>query len=119
MFAVLTIVIFNFAIDPSPRLVALVAPGVLWVSFTFAGVLGLTRSFALEKEGGNLHGLMLAPVGRDVVFFGKMLSNFLFMLLVEAIVFPIFVVLFNLSLDLPELFGPFYERTFLISVSKV
>ena len=103
VFALLAMVIFNFAIDPTPQMVALVAPGILWVSFTFAGVLGLTRSFTLEKEGGNLHGLMLAPVGRDAIFFGKMLGVFLFMVVVEVIVFPIFVVLFDLSLAMPGL----------------
>ena len=103
VFALLAIVIFNFALDPTPRMVPLVAPGILWVAFTFGGVLGFTRSFALEKDGGGLHGLMLAPIGRDAVFFGKMLGNFVFMLVVEVIVFPIFAVLFNLSLVMPGL----------------
>ena len=102
-FALLVIVIFNFAIDPTPRVVALVAPGVLWVAFTFGGILGLTRSFAAEKDRGNLQGLLLAPVGRDAIFFGKMLGIFLFMLVVEVIVFPIFVVLYNLSPSMPGL----------------
>ena len=70
VFSLLVIVIFNFAIDPTPRLVAIVAPGVLWVAIVFGGVLGMTRSFALEKDSGNLHGLMLAPVSRDSIFFG-------------------------------------------------
>ena len=103
VFALLSIVIFNFAIEPTPQMVALVAPGILWVAFTFGGVLGLTRSFASEKESGGLHGLMLAPVGRDVIFFGKMLGNFLFMVVVEVIVFPIFAVMFDLSLVMPGL----------------
>jgi heme exporter protein B len=103
VFALLVIVIFNFAIEPTQATVALVAPGVLWVAITFGGVLGLTRSFALEKDSGNLHGLMLAPVGRDAIFFGKMLGNFLFMVVVEIIVFPVFAVLFNLSSVVPEL----------------
>ena len=103
VFALLVMVIFNFAIDPTPRMVAIVAPGVLWVSITFAGVLGLARSFALETASANLHGLMLAPVGRDSIFFGKMLGSFLFMMIVEAIVFPAFAVLFNLSLAMPGL----------------
>ena len=103
VFAMLAMVIFNFAIDPTPRMVAQVAPGILWVAITFGGVLGLIRSFALEKDGANLHGLMLAPVGRDTIFFGKMLGTFLFMLVVEVMVFPVFAVLFNLSLAMPGL----------------
>ena len=103
VFALLVIVVFSFAINPTPQLVALVAPGILWVAFIFGGVLGLSRSFALEKAGGNLHGLMLAPVGRDVLFFGKMAGSFLFMVIVELAMFPIFAVLFNLSMTMPEL----------------
>ena len=103
VFSLLVIVIFNFAIDPTPRIVGLVAPGVLWVAFIFGGVLGLTRSFALEKDNGSLNALLLAPVSRDVIFFGKMLSNFVFMLMVEVVVFPVFAILFNLPLISLEL----------------
>jgi heme exporter protein B len=103
VFALLVMVIFNFAIDPTPQMVALVAPGILWVAFTFGGVLGLNRSFGLEKDRGSLNGLMLAPVGRDTIFYGKMIGNFLFMTVIEIIVYPVFAVLFNLPLVMPEL----------------
>ena len=98
VFALLVIVVFSFAITPTPQTVAFVAPGILWISFTFGGVLGLNRSMALERESGGLHALMLAPVSRDLIFFGKMLGTFLFMLLVEVAVFPVFAALFNFSL---------------------
>ena len=99
----LVIVVFNFAITPTPQTVTLIAPGVLWIAFLFGGVLGLNRSFALEKDGGNIHGLMMAPVGRDVIFFGKMLGNFLFMMVVELLIFPVFAVMYNFSLLMPGL----------------
>ena len=101
LFGLLVIVVFNFAIDPTPKMVATVAPGILWVSFTFGGVLGLNRSFGLEKDRGNLHGLMLAPVSRDALYFGKMLGNFVFMVIVEAIIYPAFAIMFNLPLLAP------------------
>jgi heme exporter protein B len=103
VFALLVIVVFNFAITPTPQTVTLIAPGVLWIAFLFGGVLGLNRSFALEKDGGNIHGLMMAPVGRDVIFFGKMLGNFLFMMVVELLIFPVFAVMYNFSLLMPGL----------------
>jgi heme exporter protein B len=103
VFALLTIVIFNFAFEPGSDNVELVAPGVLWVTFTFAGVLGLGRSFVFEKEKGCLEGLLLCPVDRDVVYLGKMLGSLAFMLTVEIIVVPIFLVLFDLPLFLPQL----------------
>ena len=101
VFALLVIVIFNFAFELRIANVKQVAPGVLWVTFTFASMLGLNRSFILEKDKGCLEGLLLTPVDRSVIYFGKMLGNLIFMLVVEAIVLPIFWVLFN-----PPLFSP-------------
>lgn len=101
VFALLVIFIFNFAFELRVTNVKQVAPGVLWVTFTFAGMLGLNRSFILEKDKGCLEGLLLAPVDRSAIYFGKMLGNLIFMSVVEAIVLPIFWVLFN-----PPLFSP-------------
>jgi len=101
VFALLVIVIFNFAFELRVANVKQVAPGVLWVTFTFAGMLGLNRSFILEKDKGCLEGLLLAPVDRSAIYFGKMLGNLIFISVVEAIVLPIFWVLFN-----PPLFSP-------------
>jgi heme exporter protein B len=81
----------------------LIAPGVLWAAFTFAGMLSLNRSFTREKEKGCLEGLMLCPVDRVAIYTGKMLGCLVFMLVVEAIVLPIFLVLFDLPLFLPKL----------------
>ena len=103
VFAFLVTVVFNFVFEPSAAVVAIVAPGVLWIAFTFAGTLGLNRAFALEKERGGIEGLMLCPVGREQIFLGKMTASFLFMLAVEAVMLPVFAVLFNLPLLLPGL----------------
>ncbi len=101
VFALLVIVIFSFAFEPER--VRLVAAGVLWVALTFAGVLGLSRSFILEKDKGCLEGLMLFPVDRSLIYFGKMLGNLIFILVVAVIVLPIFFILFNLPIFRPEL----------------
>jgi len=103
IFALLVIIIFNFAFEPGAEALAIVAPGVLWVAFTFAGVLGLNRSFVLEKDRGCLDGLLLCPTDRGAIYWGKMLGSFLFMLIVEAVALPIFSVLFNLPLFMPGL----------------
>ena len=102
-FSLLVIVVFNFALDPTPQTVGLVAPGILWIAFVFGGALGLNRSFALEKENRNIHALMLAPVSREIIFFGKTLSNFLLMVAVEVFVLPVFALLFNFSFQIVEL----------------
>ena len=103
LFAFLVVIIFNFAFDPSPAVVALVVPGILWVAFTFAGVLGLNRSFILEKDKGNMDGLLLCPVSRDVIYAGKMVGIFLFMLVVEMLLLPVFAALYGFPLFIPEL----------------
>ena len=103
VFSLLVIVIFNFAFELRVEDVRKVAPGVLWVTFTFAGMLGLSRSFVLEKDKGCLEGLLLCPVDRSAIYFGKMLGNVIFMTTVEAMILPIFSVLFNVSLFQPVL----------------
>jgi heme exporter protein B len=75
-----------------------IAAGVLWVTFAFAGTIGLNRSMAIEKDRGSLDGLLLAPVDRSAIYFGKMISNLAFMLIVEVIVLPIYTVLYNVNL---------------------
>ncbi|MEW6033934.1 MAG: heme exporter protein CcmB [Chloroflexota bacterium] len=103
VFALLTVLIFSFALEPGSETTSLVAPGMLWVAFTFAGVLGFGRSFVLEKEHGCLDGLMLCPVEREVIYWGKAIGNLVFMLMVEVVVLPIFYLLLNLPLDsLPQ-----------------
>ena len=97
VFSLMTIVVFSFAFEPTPRVIALVAPGVLWVAIVFGGVVGLARSFSQEKDHGNLTGLMLAPVSRDTIYFGKMLACFVFMTLVEVVVLPVFIVLYDVT----------------------
>jgi heme exporter protein B len=106
VFSLLVILIFNFAFDLRADNQQALAPGVLWVAIAFAGMLGLSRSFIMEKDRGSMEGLLLTPVDRSAIYLGKMLGNVLFMALVEAIILPIFVVLFNLSVgDLPLLAG--------------
>ena len=103
VFALLVLVIFNFAFDPASGTTARIAPGILWVAFTFAGILGLNRVFAIEKENSRLAGLRLCPVDRMVIFWGKLAGSFTFMLVIAAVITPIFLVLFNLPLFLPRL----------------
>jgi heme exporter protein B len=98
VFALLVILIFNFALELNAVARNEVTGGVLWVTFTFAGTLGLNRSMAVEKDRGCLDGLLLAPVDRVAIYFGKAVSNLVFMLLVAAIVLPVYSILYNLNL---------------------
>jgi heme exporter protein B len=103
VFALLVILIFNFALELDTKTRATVTSGVLWVTFAFAGTLGLNRSMAMEKDRGCLDGLLLAPVDRSAIYFGKSLGNLVFMLIVEAIVLPVYSILYNTNLFHPGL----------------
>ncbi len=103
VFSLLVIVIFNFALELDIRTRQAVTAGVLWVTFAFAGTLGLNRSMSIEKDQGSLDGLLLAPVDRAAIYFGKVVSNLAFMLIVEAIVLPIYSFLYNVNLFEPGL----------------
>jgi len=103
VFSLLVILIFNFALELDIKTRQSVTAGVLWVTFAFAGTLGLTRSMAIEKDRGCLDGLLLAPVDRTAIYFGKVISNLAFMLIVEAIVLPVYSFLYNVNLLQPGL----------------
>ncbi len=103
VFAGLSVLIFQFAFDLRADNVRLVLPGVLWIAITFAGVLGLNRSFILEQDRGSLEGLLLAPVDRSAIYFGKLIGNLLFIFIVELLLLPLMTVLFNVWLLSPAL----------------
>ena len=103
IFSLLVLLIFNFALELDPTTRSNVTAGVLWVTFTFAGTLGLNRSMAVEKDRGCMDGLLLAPVDRSAIYFGKAISNLVFMLVVEVIVLPVYSVLYNANLFQPGL----------------
>jgi len=103
VFALLMIVIFSVSFDLRVERAAEVAPGVLWVTFAFAGTLELSRSLSAEVEESRLDGLLLAPMERSAIYFGKMLGNLLFISVAEAVMLPIFSAAFNLNLLQPTL----------------
>lgn len=103
VFALMVVVVFNFAFELRVENVRQIAPGVLWVAFTFSGVLALNRSFVLEREEDCIEGLRLTPVDRGVIYVGKFLGNTLFMLAAEACILPLFAVLFDVSVLNPAL----------------
>lgn len=98
-FSLLVIVIFNFGFDFAAFQFIDLGPGVLWVAFTFSGVLTFGHSFSLERESDCLQGLELTPMEPGSIFFGKFLANLTSMLIVEAIILPLAAVLFNTPLN--------------------
>jgi heme exporter protein B len=98
VFSLMAVFVFSIALDLSAANPLDTTPGLLWVTIAFAGILGLNRSLAQEQENRCIDGLLLAPMDRSAIFFGKALGNVLFMAVVELFVVPVFAVLFNVPL---------------------
>jgi heme exporter protein B len=106
VFGVLVVFLFNFAFEPARAESLRLLPGLLWVAFAFAGILGFNRSFALERENGCLEGLALAPVDAGAIYLGKMLANLAFLLSAEAVIVFAVSLWYNFSfLPVLEAFG--------------
>lgn len=103
VFSLLVIIVFNFALELQSQLRQEITSGILWVTLTFAGTLGLNRSMAQEQERDCMQGLLLTPVDRSAIYFGKALANLLFIWLVAIIVIPLFGLLYNVNLFNPGL----------------
>ena len=96
LFAAMVVVIFSFAVQgPQHQLHA--APGLIWATFIFAGLIGQSRTFGAEEREDCIEGLALCPVSRHLIYLGKLLAAFILMLLMEGVV----LVLFVMFIDLP------------------
>ncbi len=107
VFAVLVLSVFYFARDPTAVSALDIAPGALWVTFTFAAMLGLNRAFMLERENMAMDALLLAPIPPSAIFVGKLLGNLAFVGVVELVSLPLFILFYNLPIvrQLPALMG--------------
>jgi len=103
VFALLTMVIFNFAFDLEGELGELAGPGVLWVSIVFAGMMGLGYVFAREQEQGGLQALLLTPIDRSAIFLGKVAGALLLTFTLELFLLPLFALFANVSILSPGL----------------
>ncbi len=98
VFALISLVIFFFAWDPTAVGPLELAPGVLWVTFTFSGLLGMHRSFAVESQESAMDALLVSPVPRESIFLGKAIANLCFVLGVQAVALPAVALFYNLPL---------------------
>lgn len=117
IFALLGLVIFYFAWDPTAVAVTDLAPGVLWVIFTFSGLLGLHRSFGVESEDHAIDGLLASPISREAIFIGKALANLIFVAAVQLIAIPALMLFYNLPLG--DVAGPLIAIAVLAAIGLV
>lgn len=107
VFALLALVIFFFAWDPTAVASIDLAPGVLWVTFTFAALLGLHRSFGVEAEDRAMDALIAAPIDREAIYLGKALANIVFVAALLLVAIPALILFYNLPVGrtVPALAG--------------
>lgn len=98
VFALLVIVIFAFVFDPVSTEIEEIFPGIIWVIFIFSGILCLNRSFMIEKRNNSIFGLLLCPVDKSVIYFGKLIANLVLMLIIEGISLFFLIILFDYTL---------------------
>jgi heme exporter protein B len=96
LFALLTVFTFGFSFDTARTPREQVLPGILWTAFFFAGMLGLNRSAARDQADGVLTGIAMSPADRGWLYFAKILSHFVFMLVGEVVVLLLCIVWWNL-----------------------
>jgi heme exporter protein B len=97
-FSLALLFVFQFALGPDRERLAAVLPGLLWLGFILSGVLGLGRSFLVERENDCWEGLLLAPGDKSAIYLGKLAGSLVLMLVVEALVLALFVLFFNVDL---------------------
>ena len=91
-------VLFSFTFEPTAAESRRFGPGLLWLAFLFAGSLMLHPSFVREQANDTLAALRLAPIQPFAIVLGKVLANFLFLLLAEVFLLPVFAVLYDVRL---------------------
>lgn len=96
-FALIVILVFSFSFSMDQDAARQLIAGIIWVAFTFTGIIGLGKSFTSELQNDCLEALQICPVPKGAIYLGKALANFLFMLSVEILLFPLFILFFNLD----------------------
>ena len=96
-FALLVVVIFSFAFDPTVEESRNIAGGLVWTAVLFSSVMALSQSWARELRNGVLDAYRVSPAPSEALFLGKVLGNFLLVVLLECLMAPLFVVFYNLS----------------------
>jgi len=98
VFALIVIVIFSMAFEPSSSQARELSGGLLWIAFAFSAMLALSRTFAREVPNDCLLGLEMAPISPAAIYMGKLLSNILFLGLLEVILLPVFAIFYNVRI---------------------
>lgn len=103
VFSLLIILTFNLGLDNIPGTIPTVSAGILWIAIIYGSVIAMNRTYSTEIESGAINRILLSPTSRDAFFFGKVLSNMALMILLEVILLPTMIVLYNLKVSIAEM----------------
>lgn len=98
VFALSVLFLFNFSFDLSRAEVQKFFPGFFWLTVLFTSVLGFSKAIEIEQRGHAIQGILMTPIPRESIYLGKVLSSFVFLLLVEVVLAPLFVVFFGMKM---------------------
>lgn len=103
IFSIVIIITFNFALELNLSAVNDVSLGLLWMLVWVMGTLGIQRTFSAETESRALDAILIAPIERSAIFFGKAISLFLSIFATLVLLIPLFVMFFNKPFWRPEI----------------
>jgi heme exporter protein B len=95
-FALLVAVIFSFSFDPNAEEARRIVGGLAWIAFLFASTVALNQSWARELRSQVLDAFRVSPASGNALFLGKSIGNFTFVLAIEVLLAPVFVVFYDL-----------------------
>lgn len=102
VFSLTVVFVFNFAFDLAEAEAQQLLPGLLWMTILFASVLGFSKAMAFEKRGEALSGVLLAPIPKESIFLGKVMSSLLFLLAAELVLLPLLFAFFGVKASLAQ-----------------
>lgn len=98
VFTLIVVILFNFAFEPTVEEAKRIGPGLIWITLLFAGSLMLNPTFVREQSNDTIYALRMSPASPFAIVLGKTLANLIFLGITEAVLLPVFAVLYNVSL---------------------
>lgn len=95
-FSLLVVVIFSFSFNPTAEESRQIAGGLIWVAFLFAAVVALNQTWARELRNQVLDAYRVSPAPAVALFLAKVIGNFIFVSVLEALMTPLFIVFYSL-----------------------
>lgn len=96
-FSLLVILVFHFGFALDKETTASLAGPMIWVATLFGGMLRMNRTFEMENEGSLFDSLRLIKGAAVPFFLSKFLINFIFILVLEILIFGFVIFLFNIA----------------------